>query len=153
MKVILQADVKKLGNKGDLVDVAEGYARNFLIPRGLAVAANEANLRSLKVSQSQAQAKQEREKEAARQVAAELEGLHVKIEAKTGDSGRLFGSVTAADIAEAVKGASGHELDRRKIDLDEPIKNLGTYQISVGVHPGISAKLRVEVVPAQGDSN
>lgn len=150
MKVILQQDVKKLGNKGDLIDVSEGYARNYLVPRGLAIEANEANLKSLKHEKSVAKQKEEREREEARGRAAKLESLTIKISAKTGDSGRLFGSVTAGDIADAVKSSSGMEVDKRRIDLKEPIKALGTYRVSVQVHPGITAQLTVQVVDGDG---
>ncbi len=152
MKVILQSSVKKLGNKGDLIDVAEGYARNFLFPRGLAVEANKANVKSLKASKSQAQAKVEREEALARELAQKIETLTVTITAKTGESGRLFGSVTAGDIVDGLKKSSGIDVDKRKVELDDPIKALGTYEVPVGVHPGITAKLRVHVTEAQGDS-
>lgn len=152
MKVILQTNVKKLGNKGDLVDVAEGYARNYLIPRGLAVEANEANLKSLQAAKSQADAKRAREEAAARELAAKLEKTVVKVPAKSGESGRLFGSVTAGDIAQAVAKACGFAVDKRKIELEEPIKALGTYQIPVSLHPQVTATLRVQVVDEQGGS-
>lgn len=151
MKVILQSSVKKLGNKGDLIDVAEGYARNFLIPRGLAVVANDANVKSLKATKSQAKARVEREESIARELAEKLEKLTVKISAKTGESGRLFGSVTAGDIVDAVKKTAGYDVDKRKVELAEPIKALGTYEVAVGVHPGVTATLRVHVTEAQGE--
>lgn len=146
MKVILQQNVKKLGNKGDLVEVAEGYARNYLLPRGLAVEANDAAMRSLKHEKSVAKKKAERELEEARERAAKLEALTIKIAAKTGESGRLFGSVTAGDIADAVKSASGLEIDKRRVDLKEPIKALGSYRVPVQLHPGVTAELNVQVV-------
>lgn len=151
MKVILQANVKNLGNKGELVDVAEGYARNYLVPRGLAVIASESNLKSLKAERSHAAAKAKREEEEARALAKTLEELTLTIPAKTGGSGRLFGSVTAGDIAEAAGKAAGIELDKRKVELDEPIKALGVYQVPVRLHKGIIATLKVSVVEAQGD--
>lgn len=151
MKVILQADVKALGKKGDLVEVAEGYARNFLIPRGLAKVANESNLRALRAEQSQAAAKAQRELEEAKRVAAELEKAPIAVAGRTGGAGRLFGSVTAQDIAAAVKAKTGVQLDKRKIQLDEPIKALGTYRVPVRVHPQVEAVLTVQVVEA-GDA-
>lgn len=151
MKVILQVDVKALGKKGDLVEVAEGYARNFLIPRGLAKVANESNLRALRAEQSQAAAKAQRELEEAKRVAAELEKAPIAVAGKTGGAGRLFGSVTAQDIAAAVKAKTGVQLDKRKIQLDEPIKALGTYRVPVRVHPQVEAVLTVQVVEA-GDA-
>lgn len=151
MKVILLSDVKGLGKKGELVDVAEGYARNFLVPRGLAKVASDSNLKSLAAEKSQAQAKAKRELQEAQKVAELLEKTPITITAKTGESGRLFGSVTALDIADSVKKAVGVELDRRKIELDEPIKILGEYQVPVKVHPKVTAKLQLRVVEAQGE--
>lgn len=151
MKVILLSDVKGLGKKGELVEVAEGYARNFLIPRGLAKAATQSNLKSLAAEKSQAEAKAKRELEEAQKTAALLEKTNVAIHAKIGDSGRLFGSVTALDIVDAVKKAVGVELDKRKIELDEPIKMLGEYRVQVRVHPKVHAQLTVRVVEAQGE--
>lgn len=151
MKVILMSDVKALGKKGDLVEVAEGYARNFLIPRGLAKEATAANLKALETEKTHAKAKAQRELAEAKKTAEVLEKTSIVIPAKTGDSGRLFGSVTALDIVQAVKKATGVELDKRKIDLDEPIKMLGEYRVQVKVHPEVSAQLTVRVVEAQGE--
>jgi len=149
VKVILQVDVKALGKKGDLVEVAEGYARNFLIPRGLAKVANESNLRALRAEQSQAAAKAQRELEEAKRVAAELEKAPIAVAGKTGGAGRLFGSVTAQDIAAAVKAKTGVQLDKRKIQLDEPIKSVGRREVTVRFAPEIEATVTV-VVQAEG---
>ena len=151
MKVILQADVKALGKKGELVEVAEGYARNFLVPRGLAKIANESNLKSLAAEKSHAEAKAKRELEEAQKTAARLQEAQVTIAARTGGAGRLFGSVTALDIVAAVKKATGIELDKRKIELDEPIKALGVYRVPVRLHPQVEAQLNVRIVEAQGE--
>lgn len=151
MKVILQADVKALGKKGELVEVAEGYARNFLIPRGLAKIATDSNLKSLAAEKTQAAAKAKRELEEAQKTGARLAQAGITIPAKTGGGGRLFGSVTALDIVAAVKKATGIELDKRKIVLDEPIKTLGVYKVPVRVHPQVSVELDVRVVEAQGE--
>jgi len=146
VKVILRQSVKKLGNKGELVEVSEGYARNYLIPRGLAVEANDANLRSLSHEQSVAKQREAREREEAKAKAAKLESLTVEMRARAGESGRLFGSITAGDIADAVKAASGIEIDKRKLELKEPIKSLGVYRVPVHLHQGITAELKVQVV-------
>jgi|SRR5690606_30393197 len=149
MKVILLADVKNLGRKGDLVDVAEGYARNFLIPRNLAQIATDANLRSLATEKSHAKAKEQREEEEAKQLAERLQSTVVTVKAKSGEKGRLFGSVTAQDIADAVKKDLDVTIDRKKIDMGEPIKALGTYELKVRVHSRVTANLRVQVVSAE----
>lgn len=146
MKVILQADVKNLGKKGDLVDVAEGYARNFLIPRNLAQPATAANMRSRATEVSQRLAKEQREEEEAKRLAERMQSEPVTIAAKSGESGRLFGSVTSQDIASAVKSKWKIDIDKRKIELDEPIKTMGHHQVLVKVHPRVTATLRVHVV-------
>ena len=146
MKVILKQNVKNLGKAGDVVEVADGYGRNYLLPRGLAVEATDANLRQLR-ERERVQARQERrELEEARRVAAALENLTIQIRAKAGESGRLFGSVTTADIAEAIAEATGHRVDRRRIQLDEPIRQLGAVQVPVRLHPDVTVTLTVEVV-------
>lgn len=145
MRVILQQDVKNLGKKGQTVEVAEGYGRNFLIPRGLAILATEANVRKQKHVQAAEQEKADRERARASELAEELSKAKVTISAKTGESGRLFGSVTAGDIADAVAAQTGHQIDKRKIDLKEPLRELGVYDVEVRLHPGIHATLKVEV--------
>ncbi|NLN27966.1 MAG: 50S ribosomal protein L9 [Firmicutes bacterium] len=147
MKVILTQDVKSLGKKGDVVEVKEGYGRNFLIPRGLAVAADEGNLRRLKHEQAVQKSKEAREREEAEQVKAQLEQLTVTLRVKTGEKGRLFGSITAGDVADEL-AKHGIEIDRRKIELDEPIKSLGAYTVTVRVYPGVTAQLKVVVEAA-----
>lgn len=149
MKVILQQDVKALGRRGEVKEVAEGYARNFLLPKGLAVAATEANLRSLSKERAVVQAREQREEDEARILAGRLQGLHVTIRAKSGESGRLFGSVTTKDIAEAVRGAARVDLDRKKIALPEGLKQLGQYEIPIHLHRAVSAVITVEVT--EGD--
>lgn len=143
--MILQQDVKKLGKKGEVIDVAEGYGRNFLIPRGLAVLADDGQMRQLRHENRVASTKKERERAEAEQLKAMLESLTVDIAAKTGDKGRLFGSITAGDIADAIEKATGVAVDRRKVDLADPIKALGTYTVPLKVYAGITANLKVEV--------
>lgn len=146
MKVILRQDVRGVGKKGDVINVAEGYARNFLLPRGLAVEANEGNLKALALEKEAVQRREAREEAEAREMAAALKTLEIKITAKTGESGKLFGAVTSKDIAEAIVAAGGPAVDRRKIELPEPIRQLGTYRIPVRLHPAVEVMLLVRVV-------
>jgi large subunit ribosomal protein L9 len=149
MKVVLLCEVKALGRKGDVKDVADGYARNYLVPKGLAIIATGANLNVL-AQQKQAIITRERhEEEEARQVAARIDGIHVVIKAKTGESGRLFGSITAKDIADAVQKTSHIELDKKKIDLPDSLKQLGHYEIPIRIHHGVSANIKVDVVETE----
>lgn len=145
MKVILLQDVKKIGNKNDLVDVAEGYARNYLIPRGLAVEATAANLKRREQEQATTAQRQQREEAEAREAAKKLEAQAVTLKVKAGEGGRLFGSVTAADIARQVKEQVGIDVDRRRIELAEPLKTLGVHELSVRLYQGIHARLKVEL--------
>lgn len=145
MKVILLSDVKKLGRKGATVEVAEGYGRNFLIPRGLAMEATAGNLKTAAVQEQHRQRKHAQEVAEAKALAARLSELTVTIRAKTGDSGRLFGSVTGQDIAEALVKQHSVKIDRRRIELKEPLKQLGTYTVTVRVHPEASADIQVQV--------
>lgn len=145
MKVILLADVRNLGRKGATVEVAEGYGRNFLIPRGLAVEATTGNLKTAALQQAQAERKRAKEAAEAKELAARLSELTVTIRAKTGDKGRLFGSVTGQDVAQALAKQHKVKIDRRRLDLKEPIKQLGTYTVTVRLHPEATADLRVHV--------
>lgn len=144
MKVILTQDVKNVGKKGQVVEVKEGYGRNYLIPRGLAVPADEGSLRKLQHEQAAAASKKAREHEEALRTKERLESLTLVIKAKSGEKGRLFGSITAADVAAEIE-KHGISIDRRKIELEEPIKSLGTYDIAVKVYPGVTARLKVAV--------
>ncbi|HLT58105.1 MAG: 50S ribosomal protein L9 [Limnochordales bacterium] len=146
MKVILLQDVKNLGKKNDLVEVAEGYARNYLIPRGLAAEATAANLRQRDHSLKAESRRRQREEEQAQAAAAKLQGQRIVIRVKAGEGGRLFGSVTSADIAREVERQAGVSLDKRRIELEEPIKAVGTYEVPVKLHPGVQATLAVQVV-------
>ena len=148
MKVILRQEVKALGRKGEIKEVAEGYARNFLLPRGLAMAATEANLRQLAQQKEAVKVQELGEEQEARALAARLDGLQLTLKAKTGESGRLFGSITSKDIAEAVLKAAKIELDRKKVDLAEGLKHLGHYDVPVRLYHGVAATLSVDVVDA-----
>ena len=140
MQVILTQDVEKVGRRGDIVDVSRGYVRNYLVPRGLAEVATPAKL-------EEAAERERRLAERAEEIAETLNKSVITIEARTGEDERLFGSVTAANIAEAIEKARGIHLDRRKIRLEEPIRSLGTHQVPVQVHGEIEASVKVIVVP------
>ncbi|MCL6447236.1 MAG: 50S ribosomal protein L9 [Armatimonadetes bacterium] len=146
MKVILMADVKNLGKKGDLVQVADGYARNYLLPRGLALVATEDKVKQLARQRDGAARRKMKEEERSRELAARLDGLTVRVYGKAGERGRLFGSVNNKDIAEALQKEHGIEVDKRKIILKEPIKQLGTYPVQVRLYPQVEARLTVQVL-------
>ena len=148
MKVILQQEVKGKGKKGELVNVSDGYARNYLLPRGLAVEANSNNLNVMK-SQNEAKARKiAEEKAAARALADSLEGKTVEIAVKSGENGKLFGSVTAKEIADEIQASLHLEVDRRKIQLDEPIRSCGTTSVAIRLYPDIAATVYVVVKEA-----
>lgn len=149
MKVILKQDVKKLGKKGDTVEVAEGYGRNFLIPRGLAVEATRGNIKNLRHERRLQEERQAREKEEAKKVKASLDKAEVVVTARSGEGGKLFGSVTSSDIAEAIVAQLGVNLDKRKIELVDPIKSVGTFPVDIKLQPGITATLTVKVEAEQ----
>lgn len=147
MQVILKGDVEKLGQRGDIVEVSRGYVRNFLVPRGLAEVATPAKLEEARRQMEEAAERERRLAEQAEEIAETLNKSVITIEARTGEDERLFGSVTAANIADAIERARGIHLDRRKIRLEEPIKSLGTHQVPVQVHGEIEASVKVIVVP------
>ena len=144
MKLILREDVENLGKGGDLVDVKPGYGRNFLLPRGLAVAANPKNVRELEHQKAIAQAKAAKLKASAEAVAKRLSDTPVSLKRKVGEQDKLYGSVTAMDVAEAL-AARGLQIDRRSIDLSEPIKTVGDFEVPVKLHRDVPAKLKVKV--------
>lgn len=144
MKVILLQDVKALGKKGDIKEVADGYGNNFLLPKGLALPANKSNLNMLANEQRKKELREEKLLEEAQKAAARLEGTALEILTKSGEGGRLFGSITNGDIAEAL-AQKGIEVDRRKIELEENIKALGSYQVLIRLHANVQAKIALEV--------
>jgi large subunit ribosomal protein L9 len=146
MKIVLRADVEHLGQKGDLVDVADGYARNYLVPRGLALRATSGIQKQADAMRRNRDARDRRDREAAQAIADQLGAPTIQIQARAGEGGRLFGSVTASDIAAAVQAQIGIEVDRRHIALDEPLKEIGVSELVVRLHPEVTATLRVEVV-------
>jgi large subunit ribosomal protein L9 len=147
MKLILTADVPNLGAPGDIVEVKDGYGRNYLLPRSLAVAATRGAEKQVAAIKRSQQARQIRDLGHAKEVAGQLGELTVTVKAKAaGGSGRLFGSVTAADVVKAVQAAGGPALDRRAVDVPAQIKTTGTHRGTVRVHPEVSAELAVAVV-------
>jgi large subunit ribosomal protein L9 len=145
MKVVLRDDVKNVGKMGQVVDVADGYARNYLVPRGLAIEANTKNIKSLEHEKRIIGEKAKRIKISVQGLADKISTITLTIKANAGEEGKLFGSVTTMDIAELLKN-EGIEIDKKKISLDEPIKRLGSYSVNVKLHPEVSAQLAVEVV-------
>jgi large subunit ribosomal protein L9 len=145
MKVILYEEVKNLGKIGEVVDVAEGYARNFLIPKNLAVEANVKNVRALEHERKKIEEKAKKIKSGAQQLSETVSSLTLTLHAKAGEEEKLFGSITTMDIAEALK-KEGIEIERKKILLDEPIKRLGSYSIHIKIHPELTTHLNVQVV-------
>jgi len=150
VKIILRKDVATLGDAGEVVTVKNGYANNYLIPQGYAIRATEGTLKALDTEKKQQARKIELQRKNARDLAAKLEQMMLKVHAKAGESGKLFGTVTAGDIAEALK-AQGVEIDRRKIHLEAPIKSLGKYEADAKLFMDITAKLGIEV-EAEGAS-
>ena len=145
MKVILRQNTESLGQVGDVVDVKDGYARNFLIPRKLAYVALKGNIKALEEEKKTLSKKREQELTIAEALAAELEKVSVTIPVQVGEEDKIFGSVTAQMISDALK-EKGHEIDKRKIEIDEPIKALGIYGVSIKLHPNVNAKIKVWVV-------
>ncbi len=146
MKLILLKDVRSLGKKGDIVEVSDGYARNMLIPKKLGVEATAANLNSLKLHNKHEEKVAQENLEAAKEFCSKLDMQEVTVAIKAGDNGRVFGSVAAQNIADALKDQKGLEVDKRKIQLDAPIRELGEYTVRIKLHPEVSAQLRVNVV-------
>lgn len=145
MKVILKQDVKGSGKKGDLLNVSDGYARNYLLPKGLAMEANAQAMNEFNAKQAAVEHHAAVEKQEAQELAARLNGKSVKLTAKAGANGKLFGSVTAKEVAEAVSHDFGCNIDKRKVSLDMEIKAFGTYTAQIKLHPGISARVQVAV--------
>jgi large subunit ribosomal protein L9 len=146
MKVILTQDVKKIGFKGDIKEVAEGYARNFLFPRKLAVEATRGNLKDLDQKQTSEVRKKTQVAENARKMAAKLEQISIIIASKVGEGGKLFGSITSKDIADTLKIQHNIDIDKKKIELANPVKSLGVFTAAVKLHSEVSAKIQVQVV-------
>ena len=145
MKVILRKNFDQLGKIGDLIDVKDGYARNFLLPRQVAYIATKGNIRALEEEKQQLAKKEVKELEAAKVLAAELENVSITIPVKVGEEDKIFGSVTSQMISDALKEKS-YEIDKRKIDLAEPIKALGIYTVNIKLHNEVTANVKTWVV-------
>ena len=149
MKVILQQEVKKLGKKGDIVEVSEGYARNFLLLQKLAMPATATNVNNATQQKASEERKQQRVLDEANLMAAQMSKVEVTIPVKIGEGGKLFGSVTSKDIADALLAQHKVELDKRKIDVKEAIKAVGTYPVSIKLHSEINATIQVHIIAKQ----
>ena len=147
MKIILQKEVEKLGVPGDVVTVADGYARNFLVPRGMAIPATKGAVRHAESLRRAHDVRVNKAKAAAEEVAGRLTAKPVVVKARAGEDGRLFGSITTTDLAEEIAAQAGEAIDRRAIHLDEPIRSLGTHEVSVRLHPEVDATISVQVDP------
>ncbi len=147
MKVVLIKDLEGYGSFGDVISVKDGFARNYLIPRGFALPATEENLRHVNSILSQRARKLQREKEKAQELAKRLSGLVLEIVRQVGERGKLFGSVTSQDIAQALQ-EKGFDVDRKKVMLRNPIKEIGIYTITLKLHPEVSVDIKVDVKPA-----
>ncbi len=145
MKIILRQDVETVGKAGDIVEVKNGYARNYLIPQGLALEATKGNLKRFEQEKKSLELQKNREKKAAEKEAEKLNDTSITISVSVGEEDKLFGSVTSQDIANALE-EKGFKLDKRKIHLDEPIKALGIYSVPIKLHPEVEAKVKVWVV-------
>jgi large subunit ribosomal protein L9 len=147
VKVVLRADVSRLGNKGDVLDVSDGYARNYLVPRGLALQASAGVVDQAAAMRRSRDVRDARERASAEEVARALVPQVVHIKARAGGGGRLFGSVTTSDVADAVREQTGVELDRRRLHLDEPIREVGTHRVTARLHAEVEFPVTVEVGP------
>ena len=152
MKVILSNDVDNLGNKGDVVTVADGYARNYLIPKGFAIFATKGSLKQAEVMQRARAEKAERDKQEAAARVSSLAASPVYISARAGEEGRLFGSVTKADVARAIQDQLEQSVDRHQIRLDDPIRSLGSHQVEVHLHEEVNALVTVEVIAHEDEA-
>ncbi|RLV01409.1 50S ribosomal protein L9 [Streptomyces griseocarneus] len=148
MKIILTHEVSGLGTAGDVVDVKPGFARNYLVPRGFAIAWTKGGEKDVAQIRRARKLHEIATVEQANQVKAQLEGLKVRLAVRAGDAGRLFGSVTQADVASAIEASGGTKVDKRRVELGSPIKTLGAHQVSVRLHADVVAKLGVEVIAA-----
>lgn len=146
MKVVLRDDVENVGRKGDLIEVADGFARNYLVPRGLAMKATKGVVQQAEAMRRNREAREAREREAAQALAEQLASRRVEVQARAGEGGRLFGSVTASDLVDAVRRQHGVEVDRRSVQLPEPLKQLGAAEVPVKLHTDVEVTLAVDVV-------
>lgn len=148
MKVILKADIKGVGKKNEVINASDGYARNFLFPKNLAVEANAENMSKLQAQKDATQFRKDTEKEDAKKVAEKLTKIMVKVEVKAGENGKIFGGVSAKDVSENLEKQYNIKIDKKKIDLKETIKSLGVHNVDVKLYEGVSGKIKINVVSA-----
>ena len=148
MKVIILQDTKNVGKKGEIKNVSDGYAKNFLIPKGLAKEATDANIRELKRRQAADAEKRATDKASAEILKERLKTIEVKVKAKAGEGGKVFGSVTSKDISDALKEQFGIEIDKKKINVESPIKMLGERTAVIKLHPKVTAEVKIKIVEA-----
>ena len=145
MKIILIQDVKKLGKKGEIIEVNDGYARNYIIPQKLGIEANNKNLNDLKLQKQKEEKDAQKLLDEAKALAEKLGAQSVSVKMKAGEGGKVFGSISAKEIAEGLKKQNGLEIDKKKIQLQEPIRSFGVHEVSVKLHPQVTGTLRVKV--------
>ena len=150
MKIILSKDVKSLGKKGDVVEVSDGYARNYILPRKLGIEASNKNMNDLKLQRAKQEKIAQEQLEKAQEFARAMEEDEVVLSIKAGEGGRTFGSVSSKEIAQGYKDQCGREIDRKKIVLPEAIKSFGVFEVAVKLHPKVTGKLKVKVTEAKG---
>ncbi|MBM7624329.1 50S ribosomal protein L9 [Sporohalobacter salinus] len=148
MKVILKEDVKNIGQKNEVVEVADGHARNYLLPKGLAVKATDSQLSKLKQKKQARKRKKQQELNEAQKKADKLEDKVFEVSVKAGETGKLFGSVTTNDIADVIEDETGVKIDKRKVELDDNIKTLGTKKVTINLHKDVTAMVKIKVVEA-----
>ena len=146
MKVILLDNIKGVGKKDEIINASDGYARNFLLPKKLAVEANSANMSKLKAKQDSDQYRKNVEKEEAQKISEKLKGILLKISVKAGENGKIFGSITSKEIAENLKTQYQIEVDKKKIELKEPIKTLGSFTVQIRLYEGVVGNLKVQMI-------
>lgn len=145
MKVILKQDVKGIGKKGEVINTSDGYARNFLFPRNLAVEATEGNIKNVETLKANEAKKKAEELQKAKDLAKKISEYTINIEVKAGENGKLFGSITSKDIADEIKKKYKLDIDKKKVVLEEPIKTAGVYTVEVKIYPEVSAKMKVNI--------
>lgn len=148
MKIILIQDVKKLGKKGEIIEASDGYARNYILPQKLGIEANQKNLNDLKLQKMKEEKDAQRILDEAKALAEKIGGQVVTVKMKAGEGGKVFGSVSAKEIAEAMKKQNALEIDKKKIQLQEPIKSFGFHEVGIKLHPQVTGTLRVKVEEA-----
>ena len=146
MKVILKADIKGVGKKDEIINASDGYARNFLFPKNLAVEANKENMSKLKAKQDAKKYQKEQEKEEAKNISDKLGRIMLKIKVKAGENGKIFGGISSKEIAEGLEKNYNIKIDKKKVDLKEPIKTLGTRTVEIKLYEGIIGKLKIDVI-------